>query len=105
MDAYNRDYMVAAAFEGQEGENNQTKVTAYFNNQAYHTIAISLSMVGNTMLRSLTGNSDYTIETINHPLPRTTAAMLQQDMGEIPNFNLIENTVSVKKYTRTDIYW
>jgi len=48
---------------------NGVGLIGHFNNFAYHSIAISLSMVDNAILRYATPN--YRIETINHPLPRS----------------------------------
>ena len=41
-------------------------VTAFFNFQAYHTSAISLTLVDNALLKYYVGH-DYSIETTNHP--------------------------------------
>ena len=41
-------------------------VTAFFNFQAYHTSAISLTLVDNALLKHYVGQ-DYSIETTNHP--------------------------------------
>ena len=42
-----------------------------YNDESYHSIAMSLSMVNNAWLKCLTENSsiNYKIETMNHPLP------------------------------------
>jgi len=48
---------------------NGLGLIGHFNNFAYHSIAISLSMVDNAILHYATPN--YRIETINHPLPRS----------------------------------
>ena len=45
-------------------------VTAWFNNQAYHSIAVSLAAADQGILRNQVG-TDYSITTVNHPLPRT----------------------------------
>jgi len=44
--------------------------TAWFNNQAFHSIAVSLAAVDNAILRSTLGRN-FSLTTINHPLPRT----------------------------------
>src|SRR6218665_559670 len=64
---YNRDYKIGATVE--EGSGGTQIITGFFNNQFYHTIAISLSYLGNTMMQCF-GSKEYQIETINHPLPR-----------------------------------
>jgi len=48
---------------------NGLGLIGHFNNFAYHSIAISLSMVDNAIVHYATPN--YRIETINHPLPRS----------------------------------
>lgn len=45
-------------------------VTAWFNNQAYHSIAVSLAAADAAILRSTLG-TNVSLTTINHPLPRT----------------------------------
>jgi len=44
--------------------------TGWFNNQAYHSIAVSLAAADNAILRSTLG-TNFSLTTINHPLPRT----------------------------------
>ena len=45
-------------------------VTAWFNNQAYHAIAVSLAAADAGLLRSVLGKN-VSMTTVNHPLPRT----------------------------------
>ncbi|XP_046856235.1 phospholipid-transporting ATPase ABCA3-like [Xenia sp. Carnegie-2017] len=45
---------------------------AWFNDQAYHAIAVALSAVDNAILKNTTGNKNKLITVTNHPLPRTT---------------------------------
>ena len=49
---------------------SSVNVTAWFNNQAYHSIAVSLAAADQGILRNQVG-TDYSITTVNHPLPRT----------------------------------
>ena len=44
--------------------------TAWFNNQAFHSIAVSLAAADNAILRFILG-TNFSLTTINHPLPRT----------------------------------
>lgn len=44
--------------------------TAWFNNQAYHSIAVSLAALDAAILRFTLG-TNFSLTTINHPLPRT----------------------------------
>ena len=73
---YINSYLVAATFENvtvEKDENttsNLLKMTGLFNNEALHTPAMALNTIGNTLLRWFTGEEKYTIEVINHPLPK-----------------------------------
>ena len=54
-------------------EKSKINITAYFNNQAYHTPSIALGAVFNGLLRVALRNDEnqITITTTNHPLPLT----------------------------------
>ncbi|XP_059176010.1 phospholipid-transporting ATPase ABCA3-like [Physella acuta] len=69
---YNLRYNLAQEF-------SLASVTSYFNNQGYHTIAISLAAMFNGLVKYFTNSSDYNIETANHPLPRLTANKAQDE--------------------------
>ncbi len=60
---YNYRTFVAAEFRSVDG---RMFVMAFFNFQAYHTSAISLTLVDNALLKHYVGH-DYSIETTNHP--------------------------------------
>ena len=71
---FNTKYIVAGNFEYSNKSSNTsvadtTTVTANFNDQPLHGIAISLHYLMNGMLRYFT-NDNYTIHTYNHPFPR-----------------------------------
>ena len=67
---FNTKYIVAGDFEySNTTTTNMTTVTANFNDQPWHGIAISLHYLMNGMLRYFTSEA-YTIHTYNHPLPR-----------------------------------
>uniref|UniRef100_A0A5F9C4S8 ABC transporter domain-containing protein n=1 Tax=Oryctolagus cuniculus TaxID=9986 RepID=A0A5F9C4S8_RABIT len=63
---FNKFYLVAASFKD---DGNQTIVTALFNNQAYHSPALALSLVDNFLFKLLSGNR-ASIITSNHPQPQ-----------------------------------
>lgn len=69
---FNLKYMVAGDFSFSN-TTNRTNVLAYFNNQGFHSIAVSLAIAFNGVLQYLTNSTDYSIETYNHPLPRLPA--------------------------------
>lgn len=68
LGSFNRHCLVAATFEGDE---SNVRAKAWFNDQAYHAIAVSLNAVNNAILKNVTGNTSMHITAINHPLPRT----------------------------------
>ena len=82
LDSYGREYMVSASFEGPDPATNDQSliVTALFNNQPYHAISISLSVMGNALLQVFTDNS-YTITAYNHPLPRTEDGRIEDELS------------------------
>lgn len=68
---YNMHNMVAASFLPKKGR-NATKIISYFNNQAFHSPAISLLEVDNALLKYFV-NESYSFFVTNHPLPRSLA--------------------------------
>lgn len=82
FDAYSRYYMTAVTFAGDrdpEFHNESTLVIAHFNNEAYHTPAAAVSMAGNVLLQFFK-SADHSIKTTNHPLPRETSAVVEEDI-------------------------
>ena len=67
LDDYNRMYIVAATTANGSGSDS---LVGHFNNFALHSIAISLSLVDNALLRYAVPGS-HGIVTVNHPLPRS----------------------------------
>ena len=65
LDDYNQMHIVAATANGS----GNGGVVGHFNNFALHSIAISLSLVDNALLRYAVPGSH--IVTVNHPLPRS----------------------------------
>jgi len=64
MDDYNQMHIVAATTNGSENGG----LVGHFNNFVLHSIAISLSLVDNALLRYAVPGS-HRIVTVNHPLP------------------------------------
>lgn len=52
---------------------------ALFNNQGYHTIAVSLSTISNTLLKCMVGD-EYEIDASNHPIPPNNATNTNEDL-------------------------
>ncbi|XP_023310224.1 ATP-binding cassette sub-family A member 3-like [Anoplophora glabripennis] len=59
-------YVVGVTFDK---ENNKDHITAWFNNDAYHTPGISLALVLNTIFKLALKCDDCSIEFVNHPMP------------------------------------
>ncbi|XP_013411172.1 ATP-binding cassette sub-family A member 3 isoform X2 [Lingula anatina] len=66
---FDNRYLVASEFHEVSGA--YLNATALFNNQGYHTPAITLSAFDNAVLKYY-ANSSYNIRTTNHPLPPTS---------------------------------
>ncbi|XP_036135798.1 ATP-binding cassette sub-family A member 17-like, partial [Molossus molossus] len=65
---FDQNYVVAASFEDM---NNQTIVTALFNNQAYHSPALALALVDNVLFKLLSG-ARASVTVVNYPQPLST---------------------------------
>lgn len=59
----NLNFMIGASFSNDN-------ITAWFNNQAYHTAPLVVNTVNNAILRAFSGN-DRSINIVNKPLPFT----------------------------------
>lgn len=58
----NRRYIIGASIL-------EDNYTAWFNNEALHSPAISLNAMHNALLRTFSTSSEYRIDVTNHPLP------------------------------------
>lgn len=66
-EGFDKLYVVAASFEDV---NNHTTVKALFNNQAYHSPSLALTLVDNLLFKLLSG-ANASITTTNYPQPQT----------------------------------
>ena len=73
---YNNKFIIAASFD-REGD--ETRSISYFNDQAYHSPAIALSEYDRALLAYFTNNKT-SLETVNHPLPRTAQDKVADQM-------------------------
>lgn len=64
---FNKLYVVAASFEDVD---NHTIVRGLFNNQAYHSPALALTLLDNYLFKLLSG-ARASITVSNHPQPQT----------------------------------
>ena len=87
---YTNEYLIAATFNDSDLRGSkQTKVTALFNNQAYHTPAVTLSAVDNALLNYYT-KGNYSLNTVNHPLPRS----VEDEIKDTLSFDFMGFTVA-----------
>jgi ATP-binding cassette subfamily A (ABC1) protein 3 len=87
---YNLHRPIATIFENRS--ESDISITALFNNQAYHSPAISLAFVDNAIMRYLLKKLDYNLEVINYPLPRTQSEiLLSQQFQSQAQFQIAQN--------------
>lgn len=77
-----------SAFDG-----NLTKAKTYYNNQAFHTPAIALSVLANATLKFISKNEKYSLVAVNHPLPRTIANKVSDDRMSGTGFTIAFNVL------------
>lgn len=78
-DHYDQKYIIGGTAEANSGPNSSASLIGWFNNAGFHSIAISLSYVTNAIL-DCSGNPEYRIETINHPLPISLHSKVDRDI-------------------------
>uniref|UniRef100_V5I8B4 ATP-binding cassette sub-family A member 3 n=1 Tax=Anoplophora glabripennis TaxID=217634 RepID=V5I8B4_ANOGL len=72
-------YIVGASFDVEYIENvSVPHITTWFNNDPYHSPAISLGLALNTMYRQMLNCPDCSITFTNHPMPFTAETQIQQ---------------------------
>ena len=69
---YIDNYIVAAEFSET---NKKTMIKAFFNNQPFHVVPLTLNLVSNSILKYFNGKGSITV--INHPLPRNLQEIVQ----------------------------
>ncbi|XP_068605723.1 phospholipid-transporting ATPase ABCA3 [Brachionichthys hirsutus] len=69
--SFNERCVVGASFDGSS---DRFTVTAYFNNEGYHTPATALMLVDNALFKLVAG-PNASIETGNYPMPRNMSEM------------------------------
>ncbi|XP_053684912.1 phospholipid-transporting ATPase ABCA3-like [Sabethes cyaneus] len=82
----NRHFIIGATI-------HDDNCTAWFNNEALHSPAISLSVLHNALLRTFTQSNTFRIDVTNHPLPYTDETRLQMSRAHNNlGFQLAYNT-------------
>lgn len=69
----NRHYVIGSSIMNDN-------CTAWFNNEALHSPAISLNALHNALLRTFTNSSKYRIDVTNHPLPYTDETRVRRKL-------------------------
>ncbi|XP_059204278.1 phospholipid-transporting ATPase ABCA3 [Centropristis striata] len=77
--SFNERCVVGAAFRGSSSQ--YAEVTAYFNNEGYHTPATALMMADNALFKLLAG-PNASIQTSNYPMPRNLSEVAQSQLAE-----------------------
>jgi ATP-binding cassette subfamily A (ABC1) protein 3 len=93
---FTHTYIIGAEFVkdvSKYGSRETIVASAMFNNQAFHTPAISLGAVMNAILVHASGDPNYHITTVNHPLPITPNDILDLKRMEFFAFPLNVNIV------------
>ncbi|KAL7030128.1 hypothetical protein ACKWTF_006533 [Chironomus riparius] len=81
----NLNYMVGTTF-------NESVITVWFNNQAYHTVPLTINLINNAILKSVS-SIPKSIRVTNKPLPFTLGTRLVQlQAGNNLGFNIALNT-------------
>lgn len=92
ISSYNLKYLIAADFE--QNHDDKMDITAYFNNQAFHTPAISVAILANALLQYMTNSSSSYLQVTNHPLPRTVHDKIRDEMtSDTTGFTVAFNIV------------
>ncbi|XP_075880377.1 phospholipid-transporting ATPase ABCA3 [Nelusetta ayraudi] len=77
--SFNEHCVVGASFRGSS--DMFAEVTAYFNNDGYHTPATALMMADNALYKLLAG-PNASIETSNYPMPRNVTETARSQLSE-----------------------
>lgn len=77
--SFNEHCIVGASFRGSS--DMFAEVTAYFNNEGYHTPATALMMADNALYKLLAG-PNASIETSNYPMPPNITEMASSQLTE-----------------------
>ncbi|ESO83918.1 hypothetical protein LOTGIDRAFT_229502 [Lottia gigantea] len=86
---YNLRYIIAAEFSE---DNTLGNITSFFNNQAYHSPAVTLASMMNSVLKWATNSSKHSLTVVNHPLPRTDLNKIDEQANQnLAGFQLAFN--------------
>lgn len=82
----NLNFMVGATFS----DNN---ITAWFNNQGFHTAPLTINLINNAIWRSSSGNAGKTINVVNKPMPYTTESRVRSYFNLILRGSLTNSSI------------
>jgi ATP-binding cassette subfamily A (ABC1) protein 3 len=85
------EHIVATDFKFEKVRNrNKLKITGHFDNQRYHLAPLSLNLITNTLYKHYSNNSEYSINLVNHPLPRNLTELANEiNKADITSFLLL----------------
>ncbi|GFQ80635.1 ATP-binding cassette sub-family A member 3 [Trichonephila clavata] len=88
-----KDYFMAVDFSS---DSNSSIITAYYNNKAFHSPALSLLYVHNTILKYITKDCGlHSLKVINHPFPEKypKMAMIGRTNSLLPAFLVAQDVM------------
>ncbi|XP_066151152.1 phospholipid-transporting ATPase ABCA3-like [Euwallacea fornicatus] len=90
---FRRRYIAGVMFDSiEEGSLYDGNMTAYFNNDPYHSPGVALGLALNAMYRKFVNNDQCSIDFINYPMPYTTESRINQiDIGFSTAFQVAFN--------------
>ena len=92
--SYNLKYLVGASIEPLNGVTNGLNLTSFFNNQGFHTPAVSIAMIANALLQMVTNSSSSNLQVTNYPLPRSIQDKINDEATkETTGFTIAFNIV------------
>ncbi|GFY64915.1 ATP-binding cassette sub-family A member 3 [Trichonephila inaurata madagascariensis] len=90
---YFKNYFMAVDFSN---DSKSSIITAYYNNKAFHSPALSLLYVHNTILKYITKDNDlHSLKVINHPFPTKypKMAMIDRVKSLLPTFLVAQDVM------------
>jgi ATP-binding cassette subfamily A (ABC1) protein 3 len=80
--------IVGASFDDSS---EKMKLTGHFNDQYYHSPSLTLTLFTNILLQYFSNNSNLSIRTFNHPLPKNTDDIVKGLLTDTTSFNIATN--------------
>lgn len=88
---YNYQLMVSAAFF--KNQNQTQELRMLFNDQAYHTPAIAMSLIDEAFIRHQYSKTKFLLRVDNHPLPLTMQENIKESVNQVQKQFQIQQSV------------